>query len=361
MATGTGENKGISSYGVLSVLMFSLVSFCAALTIQIEKIHLTVPHNAEAGYVVLKNTDFIQNCTEIKHVYKSQIKQSNLVSIDCDGTLVINTNLYNNIGDNFIVQQNPSHLCAESSRRHSVDSNPKQIHVEIVHSNKSLRFVHESYTGLIDRDSSRGTVVTGIRDLYACSYTECRNNLEYRIHGETDFYLQTVLVDHHVTLQVLSKDSLKNSIKQVHNLVIIAENSKGQTGHTSVQIQVKPSRTDLIVPDYDTLHYEKHIHFRRRRQTVEDLLIRIVNETQTGFLFDISAGQSPPAGETWTYHLLASSLKDAFTVSTAGAVSVAIGYRLDYEALTADGGQPIVKITVEVQRNGGEGRFTIFH
>ncbi|KAH3883569.1 hypothetical protein DPMN_007529, partial [Dreissena polymorpha] len=194
----------------------------------------------------------------------------------------------------------------------------------------------------INKNSVFGTQVEGLSNLYACSLDECENNLEYRITGSDSFFLETYSQNGHVQLSIHSKGPL--SIEQAsYHFIIIAENSDGQQGHTNVEVNILATHHTLDTnlrfrPSDQTLH-------RHRRQTAETNPDQSVMETASGQLFSVAVAGSP----NYRYSLKSSTYKNAFTVSVTGAVSVAPGFKLDYETyVPANNGSNRIRLEITV-------------
>lgn len=349
-SAGKKRHKG-TGLGVFCVLMFfNVVPFSHTYSLLSEDQTVPVPHTAEKGFIVLK-TELKETCTKVDHVPRSASNRqpSNPFFIHSDGSLVIKTRVQDFVGDLFVIRPKVSNSCQDNSTVSSI--NP--IYVEIVHSDTSLHFVQNHYKGSIHEYAPAGTKVSGIISLYAtCSADVCRNNLDYRLVGTRDFYLETVSKDGHVQLEIYTKNPELTSKNPIHNFIIVAQNSHGSRGYTNIEVEVTSLTYAIAFVADDRLLFEPlEFSHRRKRAAQETLSTKSINETATGFLFSVK-----DANNDWKYTLASSTYQNAFAVSEEGAVSVAPGFELDYETLTANGGSNSIQLVINVLEKANDTR-----
>ncbi|XP_053376534.1 neural-cadherin-like [Mercenaria mercenaria] len=339
MAASSGKKRHKSTGSIIFCvcLLSSIVPYCQTFSLPTQKLTLSIPHTARKGFTVLK-TDLKQTCIEIDHIQRSvsNRRPSNPFSVQNDGSLVIQAPAYNFLGDLFVIRSKKSKSC----QRTSTVSQTSPVYVEIVYSNKTLHFVRQDYTGSIHEHAPVGTKVNGIQHLYACSALRCSNNLEYRIVGSNDFYLETISNDGHIQLEIYTKSVLQSGN---YNFMIVSQNADGLQGHTSIEVKVTPVSYPVSVLADENLYFSPRAIHRHKRATQETLTTRSVDETKTGFLFSVK-----DPNNDWKYTLASSTYQNAFTVSETGDVSVAPGFKLDYETLTADGISNPVQLVINV-------------
>jgi hypothetical protein len=282
---------------------------------------IKIPHTAEEGFPVLK-TDIPESCMEVDHIQRSisdsNKRPCNPFTILKDGSIVIKRSVHDFIGDLFVVKPK----CEEYP---SVSANIDILFVEVIHSDMSLSFTKTHYTGSIKENSPVGTKVEGITNLYACSVTVCNNNLEYKIVGSNDFYLETISSEGHIQLEIYNKNPLQTSL---YSFIIVAQNADGLQGRASIKVKVTSGSRAVSLLSDDVLYFSSAAGHRHKRATTETLAAKQVPETSTGVLFTL-----PDVNNDWKYTLSSSTYQNAFTVSEAGVVSVAPGFKLDFETV----------------------------
>jgi len=323
---------------VCAVLHF--ITYTTCYSVHREEITLKVSHESEVGTLVLKSV-FNSTCTEFSHIQRSASKSTTLFVINNNEDLVVSAPLQQHVGDLFILKPRPIPSCfnlAESvSKSHHVN-------IEITHSDHIMTFVKPIFFGKISRNAPPRTEISGIDGLFACSLEACSSNIDYRIVGSNHFYLETINVRGQIMLQIFSCESLQYSLESVHNFIITAENAKGLTGHTNIQIQI----LDIDFEKDETLHYVPNGSHRVRRATQETRSVILLPENSVGTLFTIT---DPNVGnEPVNYTLLSSTLQNTFIVNSNGEVTLAPAARWDYERFIAENIPTQVTLTVEVKR-----------
>ena len=329
MAASSGkERHKCSGLIVLFVfVLYNFVPYCHTSSVAEDRLTIKIPHTVEKGFTIVK-TDVPESCLEVDHVQRS-VSATNKLPVNPfttlkDGSLVIKTPVHDCIGDLFVVRPKQVDSCIMYV---PVSENIDVLFVEVVHSDMTLSFQENRYDGVIKENAPVGTKVDGISNLYACSVTVCSNNLEYRIVGSRDFYLETISIDGHIQLEIYNKNPLQNSD---YSFIIVAQNADGLQGRARINVKV-PSGSETAVsylPSKDVLYFSSATGHRHKRATTETLAMRQVNETATGRLFTL-----PNINNDWNYTLSSSSYQNAFIVSETGDVSVAPGFRLDFETV----------------------------
>jgi len=340
-ATGKKRYKETGRLLLSYVLLLTLVPYCVNAVIFRPDIKLTIPDNIDPGSTILSGDIIVEECVELFHVQKSPSTAFKPLILQKDGAVITNSSLTEFSGDLFVFHPKVTEFCQS---RIPVSLNAP-IQVEIVPSQNTLSFVQSYYRGFVPARFSRDTRVEGINDLYACHST-CRNNIEYKIVGTDDFYLQTVSDNDHVQLSIFVKDAVAVSNNAVYNFIVTAENAEGILGHTSVHIDIKGGADGNLyfLPEQNApIMLSRH----RRQLVQEDLPDQTVQENSNGLLFSIANSTTRPS---YTYQLISSSYAGAFIVSLSGDVQVAAGFTLDYEALTD---KTVVVIFHGLQSNTG--------
>ncbi|KAH3883536.1 hypothetical protein DPMN_007495 [Dreissena polymorpha] len=323
----------------ITYLLLLSITFASSLNLPQNEIKLTISEYAETGTTVLKDDLISEECTQIKHIQRKRSVPLKPFRIDIDGSLVLQSSLKNLSGDIFVIHI--KELDCKEVRSASV-SHRAPVHIEVVPNHNFLSFMKPSYTGTINKNSVYGTQVEGLSNLYACSLDECENNLDYRITGSDSFFLETYSQNGRIQLSIHSKGPLSIE-KASYHFIIIAENSDGQQGHTNVEVDNLATHHTLDTnlrfrPSGQTQH-------RHRRQTAETNPDQTVAETASGQLFSVAVAGSP----NYRYSLKSSTYKNAFTVSVTGAVSVAPGFKLDYETyVPANNGSNRIRLEITV-------------
>lgn len=315
-----------------------------------KELSLSLPNDTPKGHVVL--SDIHKECVEIFHLQKHHTfpPQKPFIITD-DNKLIVDSSLESLVDDVFILQGKNNPSCRSGK---DIVSRVISIHIHIKLSNEMLHFVHDTYQGTVNADAWYGTLVSGIQELYACSFTakwRCPKNLDYKIFGSQHFFLDTVYRDSQIQVQILTKESFKYTIERSFSFVISATSAEGFTGYATVRIDkdtvlryhpgVQTNRQS--VPDRQ--------YIRRLRREVpgqEVLPTDTIQETAAGYVFTVRNRSDPVS---WRYVLKSSSLENAFRVSNDGNVSV-IG-KLDYEYMRAEDLNTTVKLIFEVFDTNG--------
>ncbi|XP_052798901.1 neural-cadherin-like [Mya arenaria] len=346
--SGRKRHKNVVFRALLLCYVLQTVPYCCGSNIPFEDLKLSVSEDAEIGTIVIRDDIIVKECIQILHIQRSRQAPSHPFSLQPDGSLVTNSSLKYFVGDLFVVKHQSSESCSVSS------PNLTPIHIEVIPSRDVLRFQRNGYRGLIPARPVYGTLVEGISDLYAVSDAGHENNVEYKIVGSDNFFLQTFSKEGHIQLAVYVKRPLSQT-KQSEKFMIIAMNANGQEGYTHIEVKTIASIDHYAVAKIDDSNlyfkptYNEH-KSRHRRQTAVDVILpdKTVQETATGTLFSVQ--NATQDNDNYRYTLKSSTYQNAFAVdSVSGGVSVVAGFKLDYETFVPlNNGSARIELTITV-------------